>query len=57
MAQVSWVKALQEFFTKDGGKKIAIAEFKQLTAKDKADFREMLIAEGYDVAPVEEAAP
>ena len=55
--KISWVKALQEYFTKDPfGKKIEITEFKALSEKDKEDFREMLIAEGYDVDEIKKAA-
>lgn len=45
---VSFVKACQDFFTRDPhGRKVEISEFKQLTPKDKADLRAMLIGEGY----------
>jgi hypothetical protein len=55
--KISWVKALQEYFTKPPhGKKIEVPEFKALSFQDKLDFREMLIAEGYDVMEVTEAA-
>ena len=51
--QVSFVKACQDFFlTPPHGKKIEISEFKALTRQDKEELREMLIAEGYDVAPL-----
>jgi hypothetical protein len=53
MEQISFVKACQEFFTKPPfGKRIEISEFKDLTREDKVELREMLIAEGYDVAPL-----
>lgn len=49
--QISFVKAAQDFFTKPPfGKKLEIPEFKALTREDKVELREMLIAEGYDVA-------
>jgi hypothetical protein len=51
MAQVSLVKACQDFLSRPPfGRKIDISEFKALTQKDKVELREMLIAEGYDVA-------
>jgi len=54
MAQ-SWVSALQDFFKMDPyGQKVQISEFKSLTQQDKHDFREMLIAEGYDILPITE---
>ena len=54
--KISWVKALQEYFTREPfGRKIEVPEFKALSHQDKLDFREMLIAEGYDVAEVTEA--
>jgi hypothetical protein len=53
--QISFVKACQDFFTKPPfGKKVEIPEFKALTRQDKIDLREMLIAEGYDVAPLKD---
>jgi hypothetical protein len=52
---ISYIKALQDFFSKPPhGKKIEITEFKDLSEKDKRDFREMLIAEGYEVDPIKE---
>jgi hypothetical protein len=33
---------------------VEISEFKELTEKDKHDLREMLIVEGYDIAPIPE---
>jgi hypothetical protein len=54
--EVSVVKALQDFFTHgQHGRKIEIAEFKELTDKDKHDLRDMLITEGYDVSPLKVA--
>lgn len=55
--QISFVKACQDFFSKNPyGKKIEISEFKLLTQKDKLELREMLIAEGYDIAPLPQPA-
>lgn len=54
--QITWVKALQNFFTRDGGKKVEILEFKALNDKDKRELREMLVAEGYDVAPIKDVS-
>lgn len=51
--QMSVVKAAQLFFSADPhGRKIEMAEFKALTTQDREDLREMLIAEGYNVAPL-----
>lgn len=48
--KVSLVKACQEFFSEGPyGRKIEIAEFKELTRQDKETLREYLIGEGYDV--------
>jgi len=53
---VSWVKALQDYFTNGKhGKKIEIPEFKSLTDKDKSDFHAMLVAEGYNLEPLKAA--
>lgn len=50
---VSWVKALQDYFTNEPfGKKIEIPEFKALTDQDKLDFHEMLTNEGYSLDPI-----
>lgn len=50
LERMSFVKAMQDFFSKDPfGKKIEIAEFKELTQQDRVEFRDGLIAEGYDV--------
>lgn len=55
--QISMVKAAQEFFSKDPyGRRIEISEFKALTYEDKLELREMLIAEGYDVAELPQPA-
>lgn len=54
--QISLVKALQDFFSKEPhGKKVEIAEFRALSNEDKVQLREMLIAEGYNVAELKEA--
>jgi hypothetical protein len=48
--RVSFVKACQQYFTEGKhGRKIEIAEFKQLTTADKVELRDLLIKEGYDV--------
>ena len=58
MEKISFVKACQDFFTKPPhGKKVEIPEFKALTREDKVELREMLIAEGYDVAELVEHVP
>ena len=58
MEQISFIKAMQEFFTNGRhGKKVDIPEFKALTHEDKVEFREMLIAEGFDVAPLVVSPP
>lgn len=55
MERVSFVKACQDFFSKPPhAKKVSIPEFKELTATDKVELREMLIGEGYDVAEIGE---
>ena len=54
----SWVKELQRYMSSEpNGRKIEIAEFKELTEKDKEDFRDMLIAEGFDVDPLSSKQP
>ena len=56
MTPTPFVKAAQEFFTREPhGRKVTIPEFKALTRDDKIELRDMLIAEGVDVAPL--AAP
>ena len=53
MEPISFIKATQEFFsTNPHGRKIEIPEFKALTESDKNDIRNMLIAEGINVAPL-----
>jgi hypothetical protein len=53
MDQISFIKACQDFFTRPPfGKRIEIPEFKALAWEDKVELREMLIGEGYDVAPL-----
>lgn len=55
MEQISLVKAMQDYFQKDpDGKKIEMSEFRELSQQDKIELREMLIAEGYDVAPLKD---
>lgn len=54
----SWVKVLQQYMSSEpNGRKIEIAEFKELTDQDKKDFRDMLIAEGFDVDPLATKQP
>lgn len=52
--QVSIVSAIRDYFS---DRKMEIPEFKALTYQDKVDLREMLIAEGYDVAPLKSESP
>lgn len=47
--QVTIVAAIRHYFN---DRKVEIPEFKALTHEDKVELREMLIAEGYDVAPL-----
>ena len=55
--QISIVKALQVFFSAaPHGRKIEIQEIKDLTFDDRAELRELLIAEGFDIAPLKAAA-
>lgn len=54
--QMSLVKAMRDFFEKDG-RKVEIPEFKALSHEDKVELRELLIAEGYDVAPIAVSPP
>jgi hypothetical protein len=57
MDQISFIKACQDFFTRPPfGKRIEIPEFKALTQQDKHELREMLIGEGYNVAPLTDPA-
>ena len=47
---VSLVKACREYFeTEPHGRKFEIAEFKALTATDKAQLSDWLTAEGYEL--------
>lgn len=49
--KISMISAAQDFFSRQPyGRKIEISEFKALTRQDRAELREMLIAEGYDIA-------
>ncbi len=52
--QCTIVAAIRDYFT---DRKVEIPEFKALTHQDKVELREMLIAEGYDVAPLVVATP
>lgn len=47
--QVTIVAAIRHYFS---DRKVEIPEFKALSHEDKVELREMLIAEGYDVAPL-----
>lgn len=49
------IAALRDFFSDE--RKIEIPEFKALTYRDKVELREMLIVEGYDVAPIKAPSP
>jgi hypothetical protein len=54
MAQVTLAKAVLEFFgTGEFGRKVEIAEFRELTKQDREDLRRLLIEEGIDVAPAQ----
>lgn len=49
--EVSFVAACREFFSEgEHGRKVEIAEFRQLEREDKVELRTLLIGEGYDVA-------
>lgn len=51
--QMSIVTAVKDYFEKEPhGRKIDIPEFKALSYQDKVEIRDLLIAEGYDVAPL-----
>ena len=52
--QVSIVSEIRDYFS---DRKVEIPEFKALSHQDKIELREMLIAEGYDVAPLKESSP
>lgn len=52
--QVSIVAAIRDYFS---DRKMEIPEFKALTHQDKVELREMLIAEGYDIAPLKMESP
>jgi hypothetical protein len=52
--QVSIVSAIRDYFS---DRKVEIPEFKALSYQDKVELREMLIAEGYDVAPLKSETP
>jgi hypothetical protein len=47
--QVTIVAAIRDYFN---DRKVEIPEFKNLSHQDKVELREMLIAEGYDIAPL-----
>lgn len=47
--QVTIIAAIRDFFN---DRKLEISELKNLTYQDRVEFREMLIAEGYDIAPL-----
>lgn len=51
--QISFIKACKMFFGNGKhSRDLTIPEFKELTQEDKIELREMLIGEGYDVAPL-----
>ena len=52
--EVTIVTAIREFFN---DRIISIDEFKALSYEDKVELREMLIAEGYNVKPINVAPP
>lgn len=52
---ISFTKALMDYF-KDS-RRITSPEFKELTHQDKVELREMLIQEGFNVAPLAEPKP
>lgn len=52
--QVSIISAIRDYFN---DRKLEISELKNLTFQDRAELREMLIAEGYDIAPLAPAPP
>lgn len=52
--QISIVSAIRDYFN---DRKIDIPEFQALTYQDKVELREMLIAEGYNVAPLKSDTP
>jgi len=55
---VSFVKAAQEFFSKDPhGRKLEVTEFKELTYQERLEIRELLIAEGYNVTELKAPPP
>ena len=45
--ECSFIAAIRDYFT---DRKVEIVEFKALSQQDKIELREMLIAEGYNVA-------
>lgn len=52
MAKPSFVKSCKDYFEGGGERKITFEEFKALTPEDKAELRDLLIGEGYDVLPL-----
>jgi hypothetical protein len=48
--QMSFVRATKDYFESGvHGRKVEVPEFKALSAQDKVELRDLLIAEGYDV--------
>jgi maleate cis-trans isomerase len=52
--EVSFIQAVRDYFS---DRKMEISEFKALSMEDKVELRELLIAEGYDVAPLATMPP
>lgn len=54
---MSFVKATKDFFENGKhGRKVEISEFKALSDADKAELRDLLISEGYDVLKLGESS-
>lgn len=50
---ISFVKAVKAYFENGQyGRKVDISEFKALSNDDKRELRDLLIAEGYNVAEI-----
>lgn len=50
--QTTLAKACMDTFSTDG-RKLTTIEYKELTHQDKVELREMFIAEGMDIAPLQ----
>jgi hypothetical protein len=54
---VSFIKALQNYFSEGGGRKLTIPEMKDLTYSDKIELHAELLKVGHECSPpVERAA-